>query len=81
MMKQKKTYKVGAMWIHLATIIAGSNVDLCLVDKTNDLNVIRGFQELNTSYGTSGDDASSMTRLAAPRYHFALGFAYSLIRY
>ena len=49
------------MWVHLTTVIANSDVDLCLVDETDDLNVVRGFQELDTGYGTSGYEASSVT--------------------
>jgi hypothetical protein len=69
------------MWVHLTTIIAISDVDLRLVDKTNDLNVIRGFQELDTGYSISGEEASPVPWLAAPCNHLALGVGYSRIRF
>ena len=42
------------------------NIDLGLIDKTDDLKVRRGLDVLNSSQSTSGDKTSATTWLSAP---------------
>ena len=58
--------EIGTMRIHLTSPIVGLEVYLCLINKTDDLDVVRGPHELNTLKSTSGDEASSMTWLGTP---------------
>ena len=63
------------MGIKLSSAIVGSHVDLGLVNKANDLEIVRGLHELKTGDGTCGDDTSTTALLGAPSDLFALGVA------
>ena len=63
------------MGIKLSSAIVGSHVDLGLVNKANDLEIVRSLHELKTGDGTSGDDTSTAALLSAPGDLLALGVA------
>ena len=67
--------EIGTMRVHLASRIIGSEVDEGLVDKTDDLDVVGGPHELNALESATGDEASSMTGLGAPRDSFVFSLA------
>jgi len=60
------TTEIGTMGIELSSEVIRLEVDESLVDKTDDLDVVRGPHELNTLKGTSGDETRAMTGLSAP---------------
>lgn len=62
------------MRVHLPSRIIGPEVDLCLVDKTDDLDVVWGPHELDALESTTRDKAGSMARLGAPRNRLMLSF-------
>jgi hypothetical protein len=63
----KQVWTYSAMRIKLTAIIARSQVDLCLVNKTNNLCVVRSPHELDTGESARRNDTTSMTWLRAPR--------------
>lgn len=63
------------MRVHLPSCVVRLEVGLCLVNKTDDLDVIWGPRELNTLEGTSRDKAGAVTRLGTPRDSLVLGFS------
>jgi len=56
------------MGVELSSKVISREVDVGLVDKTDDLDVVWGLHELNTLKGTSGDETSAVTGLRAPRH-------------
>lgn len=67
--------EVSAMRVHFASRVVGLEIYLCLVNKTDDLDVVPGSHELNALERTTGDKASSMARLGTPRDGLVLGFS------
>ena len=72
---ERVTTLVGTMGVHLSSTVISLEVDLALINVTNDLNVVGGLHELNTSDRTSWDKAGTMARLGAPCNRFALDIA------
>ena len=60
------------MGIHLASPVIALQVNLGLVDETNDLGVVRCAHVLNALESIVRDEASAMTGLGAPGDHFPL---------
>ena len=54
------------MRIKLSSAIVGSHVDLGLVNKANDLEIVRSLHELKTGDGTSGDETGTTSGLGTP---------------
>lgn len=69
--------EVSTMRVHFPSGVVGPEVGLCLVDKTDDLNVVWGSHELNTLEGATWDETSAMARLGTPRDGLVLGFTNS----
>ena len=65
--------EIGTMWIHLASPVVRLDVQLCLVNKPDDLDVVGGPHELNTLESATWDNTSSMTRLGTPRDGLTFG--------
>jgi len=61
--------------VHLTTRISGEHVDLGLVHKPNDLNIIRGLGELHARDGPIRDNTCPMARFRTPRHHLTLDAA------
>ena len=62
------------MRVHLPSRVIRLDVGLRLINKTDDLDVIWGPHELNTSESTVGDKTGAMTRLGTPCDSLVLGF-------
>lgn len=60
------------MRIHLATIVSYLDIDLRLVDESDDLNVGGSFHELYALECTCGDETGPVARFGAPCDHLAL---------
>ena len=60
------TTEISAVRVKFPSRVIGGEVDLGLVDKTDDLDVVWGPHELNTLESTSGDKAGPMTRFGTP---------------
>jgi len=69
--------EIGAVRIHLTSRVVGLEVHLCLVDKTDDLDVVGGLHELNTLERAIGDKAGSVTGFGTPRDGLVLGLTNS----
>ena len=61
------------MGVHLSSGVAISDVDLGLVDETDDLDVTGGLDVLETGDGARRNDAGSTARLRAPGDGLTLG--------
>ena len=60
------------MQIQLPTLIALLDINQCLVNEPNDLQVIRGMHELDASEGVGWYDVGAAAWLGAPCNFFAL---------
>ena len=60
------TTEIGAVRVKFPPKVIGGEVDLGLVDKTDDLDVVWGPHELNTPESTTGDKTGPMTRFGTP---------------
>ena len=60
------------MGVELASKVSSLNVDLGLVNETDDLDVVRRAHELNTLQGTLWDDTGATARLCTPGHLLAL---------
>lgn len=69
----RSTHKIGTVGVELSSTVVGLEVDLGLVNETNDLEVAGGLHELNTGDGTSGDDTGTTALLGAPGDLLTLG--------
>jgi len=56
--------------IHFTSPVTALQVDLGLVNETNDLDVVGCAHELNTLKSIVGDEPSAVTGLGAPGDHF-----------
>ena len=74
------THKIGTVGIHLTTVVSRGDVNLRLVDETNDLNVGRGLHELHALQRIGRDEARPTTRLRAPGDRLALGVSNDRVR-
>ena len=69
----RSTHKIGTVGVELSSTVIGLEVDLGLVNETNDLEVAGGLHELNTGDGASGNDAGTAALLGAPSDFLTLG--------
>ena len=60
------SFAIGALVVHLASIITAGNVHLGEVTNTSDLDVFRGLDEVNTLESAFRDNASAAAGLGAP---------------
>jgi len=67
---ERITSEVGTVGIQLTTKVVRRQIDLSLVNKTNNLDVVRSPHELDTSESTRRNHASAMTGLRAPSDFF-----------
>ena len=58
--------EISTVRVQLASRVVRLEVGLRLVDKTDDLDVIRGLHELNALESTAGDKAGAVTRFGTP---------------
>lgn len=58
--------EISTVRIEFTSEIIGSQVDLGLVNETDDLDIVRCFHELNTLESSRWDDSGTMSRLGAP---------------
>lgn len=65
------TAKISAVGVHFTSIVILIQVDVGLIDETSDLDVVVGFQVLETGNSTSRNETCTMM-LGAPSNHFAL---------
>ena len=63
---QRVTTKISTVRIQFTSVISSGNVDVDLIYKTNDLNVVRGLEILKTSDRTSRNKTCAVTRLCTP---------------
>lgn len=67
------TYEISAMRVKLSTEVIRGQVDLGLVNESNNLEVRLGLDELETSDGTSRNETGTTSRLGAPCNLLVLG--------
>lgn len=60
-------HQVSTVGVELSSPVAGLDVDSCLVNEADDLEVVGGADELHALDSTLGDEARAMARLRAPR--------------
>ena len=63
---ERVSSEIGTMGVHLTSRVVGLEIHLCLVDKTDDLDVIWGLHELNTLERAVGDETGSMAGFGTP---------------
>lgn len=63
------------MRIELSSSVIRDQIDLCLVNETNNLDVSGGSEVLNTSQGTSRNQTGTVTLLGTPSDLLTLGVA------
>jgi len=68
---QRVSSQIGAVWVHLTTKVARVEVNLGLVDETDNLEVGGGFDELNALESVGGDEAGPPTGFGTPSNHFS----------
>ena len=66
--------EISTMRVHLPSRVIRLEVGLCLVDETDDLDIVWGLHELNAPESTTGDKTGAMTRLGTPCDSLVLGF-------
>lgn len=64
--------EISTVGVHLTSPVVLEDVDLGLVDETDDLNIVGGLHELDTGQGTRGDQTGTMARLRAVGDHDTL---------
>ena len=62
----RTTHEVSTVGVKLSSTIVSLDVDLSLIDETDDLDVVGGLGELDTGEGTTRDEASAVALLGAP---------------
>jgi hypothetical protein len=72
------TTEISTMGVHLTTVVIRQHEELSLVHEANDLDVVGGPQELDTSQSASGNETSTVARFAAPGDHLAFDFTNGL---
>jgi len=68
------TAEISTVGVHFTSVIVGSHIDLGLVKKTNDLDVIGSFQILDTGNGFGRNKTCTMPSLCTPGNHLAFYF-------
>jgi hypothetical protein len=66
------TTEISTVGIHLTSPVIALQVDLGLINETNDLDVVGGAHELNTLKSIVRDEPSAVTGFGAPGNHFPL---------
>jgi len=61
-----ETYAIGTSTVHLTSPVSSRHIDLGLVDKSNDLDIVRCLDEPGSLQGALGEEAGSMAGLRAP---------------
>ena len=79
-LRAEDTHKIGTVGIHLTAVVPRGDVDLRLVDETNDLNIGGGLHELHALQRIGRDEARPTTRLRAPGYRLALSVSNDRVR-
>jgi hypothetical protein len=59
------------MWVHLTSEVTGKNINLSLVDETDDLDVVRSLHELKASESAGWDETGALARLGTPSNHLS----------
>lgn len=72
---ERVSSEIGTMGVHLPSRVVGREVGQCLVDKPDDLDVVRGPHKLNTLESTTRDESCTVTGFGAPCDGLVLGFA------
>jgi len=75
------TAGISTMGVHLTSVITIDHVDLGLVDKADDLDVVGGLHELNTLQCAFGNETGAVTWLGAPGDHFTFDVADFVTRF
>lgn len=70
---KRVTAQIGTVRVQLASVIISSNVDLGLVNKTGNLDVVGGLDELYALESTGGDETSTVSWLCAPGNFLTFG--------
>jgi hypothetical protein len=78
--RKKNTYEVSTVGVHFASKVVRLNINLALVNETDDLGIGRGPHELNTLKGITRDQTSATTGLGAPCNHLAFSVGDDRIR-
>lgn len=63
------------MRVKLSSIIIASQVELCLVDVTDKLNIVRGLNDLDTRDSSFGNETGTMAVFGAPGHFLAFSVA------
>jgi len=66
------TTEISTVGVELSSSIVGQDVDLGLVDDTDNLLIVRSLHILDTFKGARGDETRAMTWLGAPSDFFSL---------
>lgn len=72
------TTEISTVRVHFTSVVVSGHVNLGLVNEANDLDVVRGFQVLNTGDGFSRNKTCPATWVCTPGNHLAFYFANSL---
>ena len=75
----ERTHEISTVGIHLTSIVIALQVDLGLINETNDLGVVRGAHVLNAQESIVGDETSAVTWLGTPGDHFPLSVGNSRV--
>lgn len=76
-----ETHEISTVGVELSSCVIGLQVDLGLVNETNDLHVIGCPHELHTLKSPSGNGTSTTARLCAPGDLLAFGIRNKGIRF
>ena len=68
------------MRVQLSSVVTLGNVDLSAVNETYYLDVVGCAHVLQTLEGTLGNETSTLSRLAAPRYFLMLSVTNGRVR-
>lgn len=71
---ERVSSEIGTMGVHLSSRVVGLEVNLCLFDETDDLDVIWGPRELNTLESTTGNETGAVAGLGTPGNSLVFGF-------
>lgn len=71
--------QIRSVRVHLASIIAGRDIDQLLVHEPNDLHVIGCSNELHTTKRPIGNETCTTAGLGTPRYHFSFDISNSAV--
>jgi len=72
---ERVSTKIGTVGVKLSSVIVRLQVDLGLINKSNNLNVIGGLHELDTLEGSRREHTGTITGLRAPGNLLVLGLS------